>query len=169
MPPGWPQRGGAGCRARGMAEARRRGEPGRFRSCTRSGPHRGRARGAGGGEAAGAHSYLPPRHPGHSGLLAPWSHSHSPTGAHSPAGEPDGCPTGLVTEGQGLHGSWERGALILPGWGGLESENPRRGVLAGSVPWEVGEGRQEQQSLRPGTERVGEVPAEAHAWVWGYF
>lgn len=51
-------------------------------------------------------------------------------------------------------------------------ESLQRGP-GGGVLWEVGEGSaqewERQWSLRPGTEQAGEVGAEDHTWVWGYF
>ena len=105
--------------------ARRHRQPGRFRA-----PQRRSAQRWGWG-GAGALSCLPPPHPGHSEAAGTLSRSHSPTGAHSPAREPDGCPTALGSRGGGPRFLGQGSPVILPGGGGLESENPRSGVLAG--------------------------------------
>ena len=89
----------AGCRAKGDGGRAGTESLAGLELHTQWEPHRGRARRVGSSEAAGAHSYLPPPHPGHLGAAGTPSRSHSPTGAHSPAREPDGCPTGLYTEG----------------------------------------------------------------------
>lgn len=73
--------------------ARRHREPGRFRA-----PERRSAQRCGWG--GGWSSLLPPTpHPGHSEAAGTLSRGRSPTGAHSPAREPDGCPIALGSQG----------------------------------------------------------------------
>lgn len=73
--------------------------------------------------------------------------------------------------GAEVRGSWDRGArVILPGWGGLESENPRRGALAGEFSGSRGSAvRRSGKDIRVLDQALSSQERWVQRLILGYF